>query len=713
MSDEPIKITDKRASARIATSGIEVARGYSDIKAALNEASAHGAALRAGRGGVASTDMSEVRQMGVSRRTAVNANGGASIDFATQRPRDPLFYWQQNNLPYDTDKAEDLKKLRQLCRILYRSHPLLGSAIDIFSKWPLTDMCFASKDNQLVDFYTNLFFDQLDYEEYLVDVGREYWCVGEAWPLGSFNEDLGVWEDDELINPDDVFLEKSPFLKDPRLSIRLPETLRKILRSGQPINEYQALIRSYPELMHFTGDNAKMPVSNVLLKQLRFKGDTFNPRGVPLMLRGLRPIIQEEMLNSAQDAIADRLYTPLVLAKLGASATDLGTNQPWVPTPDQIGEFESALDVALAADFRVLTTHFAVDMSSVFGREAMPNFDADFERIAGNQLQVFGMSKTMLSGAGSGETYAADALNRDLISQLLTTHQRNIKRFVKDRMLVVAEAQEHYDYEERNRKRYPIMEEVLVVDPESGAKRIVEQPKLLVPDLVLRTMNMAAEEDTRQFYEALRASGVPISIKTRMVNIPLDFDDEIDTTREEQIELAVQAQITRRETYIRLMTENLPIPDDLKADFGARAMDHSKDEKATAPTRIPTMGVDDPDHSALAPTPADMATPPGTPLVPVNPELAPAPAGGQVIPLPTNKAMPPALEGRTRPPESDEQRARMPKPASVKVVTGVDVNGEPVEEEYDRGLVAGPRHIGSRRYSPLVADEPMDEQQSG
>lgn len=697
-----MKITDKRAS----TQGIVIATGHSDIKAALR-VSAHQAALDAGRGGPIETDQvqaNEMRKMRVGSRKT----GAGSIDFATQRSRDPLFYWQQNNLPYDTDKAEDLKRLRQLCRILYRSHPLLGSAIDIFSKWPLVDMAFQCKDEQLVDFYTNLFFEQLDYEEYLVDVGREYWTVGEAWPLGSFNEDLGVWEDDELINPDDVFLEKSPFLKDPRLSIRLPETLRKILRSGQPVHEYQALVRSYPELLHFTGDNAKMPVSNVLLKQLRFKGDTFNPRGVPLMLRGLRPIIQEEMLNGAQDAIADRLYTPLVLAKLGASASDLGTTQPWVPTEAQINEFEGALDVALAADFRVLTTHFAVDMSSVFGRETMPNFDADFERLSGNQLQVFGLSKTMLSGSAQGETYAADALNRDLISQLLTTHQRNLKRFVRARMLVVAEAQEHYDYESRAGKRYPIMEEVLVVDPESGVKRIVEQPKLLVPDLNLRTMNMSDEQSTRQFYESLRASGVPISIKTRMVNIPLDLDDEMESSREEMIELAVQAQVTRKETYKRLVAENLPVPDDFKADFGPRAMDHSGDDQPGAEqTRPALLGVDDPDHSALAPTYEDLSVPLGTP---VNPGAVDPEASGQVIPLPTNKAMPSSVQGRSRPPESDEQRAKMPKPASIKVLTGrYDAMGEPEEAEYDRGLVAGPRHIGHRR-AGLDPSIPLDEQ---
>ena len=124
-----------------------------------------------------------------------------------------------------------------------------------------------------------------------------------------------------------------------------------------------------------------MPVSNILLKQLKFKGDSFHPRGIPILMRGFRALIQEEMLNAAQDAIAERLYTPMIVARLGASATDLGTSVPWVPTEDDLMAFEYALDAALAGDFRVLITHFATQIEPVFGKEILPDFGEDFDRL--------------------------------------------------------------------------------------------------------------------------------------------------------------------------------------------------------------------------------------------------------------------------------------------------------------------------------------------
>lgn len=597
----------------------------------------------------------------------------------------------------------------------------------------LTGNC---KDKALTEFYTDLFFDQLDYEEFLPSLLHEYWVVGEAFPLGSFNETLGVWEDDELLNPDDVFVEKSPFIKDPNLYIRLPESLRKILTTGQPPEQYHALMRSYPELRAYAQENARMPVSNVLLKHLKFKGDNFAERGLPIMYRALRPLMQEEMLNAAQDAIADRLYTPLILAKIGASATDLGTEEPWIPTTDQISNFEVALDAALAADFRVLTTHFAVDMQSVFGRETMPNFDQDFERLTEKQLQAFGLSKTMLSGAGSGETYAADALNRDLISQLLSSAQRYVKKFVRDRMLVVAEAQEHYDYEVRGGKRYPIMEEVLEVDEETGEQRIVEQPKLLVPDLNMKAMNLKDEQTERDFLEQLRASGVPISQKRRLVNIDLDLDSETEAVAEEQVEQAVEAQRVRRATYLRLKAEGLPIPQDLRDDFEARAQTGGGETAKTpaeqaeqAPSRPPMLGLDEQDTSALAPTEEVMATPPGEPLgTPAGPGGTISEDGSaQVIPLPSNR-----LVQRTRPPESDEMRAGMPtaslhlpEPPILKNAFHEDLYQPETDEDGNPmpytakagGIVQGPRHIGLRRYAgvtreTVLGDEPGAAQEA-
>lgn len=688
-------------------------------------------ALAAGRDQGPTDDSTEIAEMRANRRISARlagrmartgARSGPDISFATGRPRDPFFYWKQNNLPYDLTKPEELKKIRAFCRALYLTNSTVAAAIDVFSSWPLNGMEVMCKDDAITDFYGDLFMepDSLNYPKYLRRAGREYWLVGEAWPLGQFNEMLGVWEDDELINPDDVEVIRSPFLREPRFEIGLPDTIKEIIQKREPAWEYEALMRSYPELIRFVNDEKRrMPVSNVLLHQMRFDADTFHPRGLPILMRAFRALLQEEMLNSAQDSIADRLSTPLLLAKLGASATDLGTDHPWVPTLDDLSNLEEAIDAALAADFRVLVHHFALSLENAWGREVMPDFTPDFDRVMDRTLMAFGLSRTLLTGADRGETFAADAMNRDLITMLLTDYQDMQKALWKRRCLVVAEAQEHYDYREHGGRRYPVMEEIVEYDEETGEPRIVEVPKLLVPELRFRAMNMQDDESFRQLVEALRAQGVPISMKTRLINVPINLDEEAERSMDEQVQLAVYNQQVRKRTYEALTAEGLPIPAEtgLKEDFEPKAIGsgenvRDKNLPVAQPMNgngqppvpgagvIPTLGLEKPaPTTALAPQPGDL----------VNTDLG-AEIGGTVMRLPQNRQM-----QRQRVPESDSMRSRQPTPpqAMTASLEGSDDVVYLVADEDDLpegGLANGPAHVGMRRWAKLDPQKPLDEQ---
>ncbi len=632
-----------------------------------------------------------ITQMALNRAANMAKEGSSSISLATSRPTDPMFYWRQNNLPYDIwNDAEQLKQVRNFCRLLYVTHPVIGSAIDIYSKYPLSGMeVVCPKDTSVADFYNELFMDKLDYEEYLPNVGREYWTSGEAFPFGTFNELLGVWEADELLLPEDVNVIYSPFLPEPRFEMRLPKNIRDIIVNRKPELEYRQLMSAYPELamyahssdfMNMDDDRYLIPVSNVLIHHVKRTGDSFHVRGVPILLRAFRSIVQEEMLSAAMDSIAQRLYTPLLMARLGASATDLGTSTPWVPDQGDLDAFLEDVNAALAGDFRLLITHFAVKMESVFGRESVPDLTQDFDRLTERQLQAFGLSKTMLSGGSGGETYAADALNRDLVSQLLVGFQRRIRRFFRRRAEVVAEAQGHYDFERKGGRPRPIMETVMEVDQETGEQRVIERPKLLIPDLRIRAMNMQDENKYHDLLETLRASGVPISMRSRLVNIPVDLEDEVDAVSDEQVDQAVKAQETRKRTYLALKAKGLPIPDDLKADFEPHVFQRGNGAEGGIEEEVlPTVGLVDPASTlALAPTEEDLAA-----GEEVGTEDMPGMNDGVVQILPRNRVL--QNEVSTRPPESDEQRADMPK-AAVRVLAAVDLSKMSEEELAAAGI---------------------------
>ena len=154
-----------------------------------------------------------------SRRTAnrrVGAVGGPALggDVYAALPRfySPLDYYETSKIPWNIHKDKERFELYKWLDLFYRTHYLIPILVDIFTRFPLVGLEMHSPDDQLKSFYEDLFFDRLDYEHFLTDLGREYWTLGQAFPLGHFNETLGIWEEEELLDPTMVKVKKYPII---------------------------------------------------------------------------------------------------------------------------------------------------------------------------------------------------------------------------------------------------------------------------------------------------------------------------------------------------------------------------------------------------------------------------------------------------------------------------------------------------------------------
>lgn len=506
------------------------------------------------------------------RVSSINKTAAGGGDYIAAIPRfyDPVEYWELSGIPWNIQNDTHRRKLYQWLRLYYMTHYLVPILIDIFTRFPLVGVELTSKDPKLTQWYEDLFFDRLDYQEFLVRLGREYWTVGQAFPLGSFNETLGIWEREELINPEDVVLKQYPLLGTQQFEIQPPEFLKELATGKSPSTDYETLRKDFPELIPYLLKNENIPVSNVLMKQVAFKINDWDIHGTPLLLRGLRTLMHEEKLLASQDAIAERLYSPLILAKLGIQ--DIGDGVPWMPGPEECESFRDDIDIALASDFRVLVHHFGVDIQNVFGREQMPNLGEDFDRIERRLMQLFGVNPSLLSAGSNSQPYASSALQAEFLNQILRTYQNFLKRHFMERARVVAEANEHYDYEQRGDTRVPIMEEHIEYD-EEGNIMVVERHKLLIPEINMKVLDLRDEATQRQFLAQLKSSGVPISDQTFMVGLPYTFKEELQRFEEEAIEKTVAQQEAKVKIYRLLKAKNLPIPADLLQEIMAAGLD--------------------------------------------------------------------------------------------------------------------------------------------
>jgi len=596
-----------------------------------------------------------------NRRTA--APMGSDAQWAWPKLHDPFEYWRERTWWFNMeDPDEQMKKIRDWARLLYTTHYLVPSLIDIYTRYPLLDIELIHSDKRIANFYNELFFDGLDYQEFLFDLGREHWTVGEVFAMGSWHDGIGAWEDDEIINPNDVIVAKNRALRTYQYNIKVPDEIKKLIESREPAAEYQMLMQLYPDVVQWARQDKEIPVSDVIMKQIKFKTNPWSEHGTPILLRAFRMLMLEESLNAAQDAIADRLYSPLILATLGLPNVD--EDGPWIPDATELQSLRDDLAMAINSDFRLMAYHHGLEIKNAFGRESMPRLDADFLRVESKVMQVFGIGAELLQGGRQTGTYASGALNRELITQMLSTYQHKIERFFHSRMATVAERQGHYEYRTVGGQRVPIMETVLMVDDETGEEFVEERPKLAIPEVRFRSMNLRDESVERGFLQQLQGSGFPISLATLAVNIPIDFEKEVEARKEEKIITVVAEQQYKKELFERLMVLQLPIPPEYVQEYMAYVS--MLQDPAVAAQMSP---------GAMA----DLTT------MPIAPNMTGPAGGSDSSPVPEVYPSGPVPNPRQRPEQSDEQKKTQPKQNRERRKSGPKKKTASVYSSYDDG----------------------------
>jgi hypothetical protein len=340
-----------------------------------------------------------------------------------------------------------------------------------------------------------------------------------------------------------------------------------------------------------------------------------------------------------------------------------------------------------------------------------------------------------MGGSGAGGTYASSALNREVCEQLMMGFQKKVLRHMRKRMEVIAEAQEHYDYELKGGLRVPLYREIVEEDPDTGERRIVRVPKLLLPEINFATLNLRDESTERAFIMQLKQAGVPVSDKKLAINIEIDAEQELEREAQETVDKCIAKAQAFKKAQDLCDLEGLPYPPELAAHLEAtltlrqllaqtttledqaKQMDMQLKQMMPAgqvgamPGVAPPVGEDGqmpPGAGMIATPPAGAASvddgsqaaaPPMASGPSGEPLMTPDDMGGQMGVEPARN--------RSRPAESDEQRAGAPRAASASERWAQRVQGYHVRSAGPRkGHVApsannkftrGPSSVGNRQ----------------
>jgi len=108
-----------------------------------------------------------------------------------------------------------------------------------------------------------------------------------------------------------------------------------------------------------------------------------------------------------------------------------------------------------------------------------------------------------------------------------------------------------------------------MVDEETGEEYIEERPKLAIPEVSFRTMNLRDEKVERDFITQLAEHGFPVSLRSQAVNIPIDFKEELEQRTEEKILTTMAEQEFKVQLFERLKSKQWPVPVELQEEYRA------------------------------------------------------------------------------------------------------------------------------------------------
>lgn len=559
------------------------------------------------------------------------------------------------------------------CRLYYATHDLVPLLIDIYARFPLTGLEFSSDDPKIEKFFSEMFLNDLEYDDFLPNaLGREYFTAGEVTTLGHFDEELGTWASEEILNPDMIRVSKSLFVEQERVQLLVKDLVENLRNPAggaaaqeskseqlQRTKEYQDLVKYHPEIIAAAAQDDGLDISEGLWSRLVNRANPWDLYGTPPLMRSFRTLLMEESLNCAQDAVADRLYNPMVLATLGIE--NMGDGEPWIPSPEDLDALRDDMQSAFMADFKFYAHHMGLKIESVFGRESVPRFDQDYDRITRNLMRAWGIGQALIEGGtAAAGTYASSALNREVCELNMRDFQNKAIKHINKRAEVIAEAQMFYAYEKKGAIRVPVYHKVVRFNEETGRQEVVRAPKPLIPTPRFRSLNLRDEQTERQFYADLKNMGVPVSDKTLAINLDTDFEMETKRQSEETVDkIVAQAeamskakQIIDAKNRVLPIEQQMPYPPDLINYLNQTLV--LRQQMAQAEMIEGQVEMMEQQQAAMSPAGQVGALPP--PPQPVTPG-APPQEEQSAADVPLNRA---------RPEISDEMRAGAPRAASKR-----------------------------------------------
>ncbi len=384
------------------------------------------------------------------------------------------------NTPYSPELSTDflelpqsIDEMRNYFRFFYRTHPIVGQAIDIHTDLPLSKVRLARPDRGTKEIkeaamaFCNQWVRDVDLNMRLEEILHEFNLLGEVYVFAEdINEDIPkeVTHDIQVVldsESQEIREEATPY---PDANERAAKWMRKHYRgwtnlrtlppeqvhheyfpfSGEALMEYipdskmksvweramqgDAAAARIAEAMPEAAKLALANEGNIPLNSdpdggsfcchLANKRSQYEPRGHSRLERCLRTLLHSDKLRQAQASIASRHMTPIRLVMAD------GLNEV------QVDELRLQIDQALTDPDYSIVTNFEVQWEEMNSNGRLLDLASEYDLINRELYAGLGVTESLLSGESS---YSGDRINLEVINVRYMLVRQKLQHLVEEK----------------------------------------------------------------------------------------------------------------------------------------------------------------------------------------------------------------------------------------------------------------------------------------
>jgi len=286
----------------------------------------------------------------------------------------------------------------------FQHQPLLAHGIRLLVEFPISNFRLVHEDPMLEDFY-NTVSEKLDLLTLLLNVGVQYYVLGEAIPFGFVDnpENPKMWTDFILLNPDWATINRSPVVR-PRnngsfgkysivYEFHKDPALKKIVTNGPKNPITKDLYSQIPEdILNAVRSGKPLKLPDLQASYFQRIGNYFTNRGESIIQSCVQPLMYGDKLRESQYAIADRHVAPTEIYKIG---------EPGQPaTAPELAAFDDAMQSIWNGTNKAVIWHHALQAEWLGAGGKILPLRPEYDYIQKELLTALGLSEAFVYGSG-------------------------------------------------------------------------------------------------------------------------------------------------------------------------------------------------------------------------------------------------------------------------------------------------------------------------